>query len=227
MQELAKDRELNKVEALVLASDGWLRDENFDLIQRLGIPLYVLADTTSFQESDLAVLETISNRYAYRGEPTLIKARLSSTNYTGNAMVNLFVGDSKVSAQTVKMQAGLETGVDFFHTFPRTGFFDYRVEIVPLEKEQRLGNNSYPGAIEVLAEKEKIIVFSDSPAWDNKFILDAIATNPRWESISYLVRNQALFLGETPATLDQALTASVVVIINNGSLVLPNDTRDY
>jgi hypothetical protein len=69
------------------------------------------------------------------------------------------------------------------------------VEILPLRKNKGWANNSFPGAIEVLAEKEKILIFTDSPAWDNKFILDAIATNPRWDSVSYLLRNRA-FLWE-------------------------------
>lgn len=227
LQDIARQRELSRAEAIVLGSDGWLRDENLNFVNRIGIPFYVIADTTSSRDVDLAVVETLSNRYAYRNEPTLIKARLKSLNYDGNAMVNLYVDNAKVSGISTRMQAGMETEVDFSHRFPRTGFFNYRVEILPLEKEQRLGNNSFPGAIEVLAEKEKILIFTDSPAWDNKFILDAIATNPRWDSVSYLLRNRALFVGEKPATLNQAQTPSVMVIINNGNLAFDVTTLSY
>ncbi len=106
----------------MLGSDGWLRDENLNFVNRIGIPFYVIADTTSSRDVDLAVVETLSNRYAYRNEPTLIKARLKSLNYDGNAMVNLYVDNAKVSGISTRMQAGMETEVDFSHRFPRIGF---------------------------------------------------------------------------------------------------------
>lgn len=227
LEELSAKVDFSKVETIVLSSDGWLRDENFNIVNRLGIPILAIADSTSTSVSDLAVLGIQANRYAYRKEPTLIRARVKSTNYSGNAEVSLYLGKTKLQTQIVRLEADTEKSVDFTYRFDNTGFFNYSVQVKALEKEQRLGNNSYPNAIEVLAEKERILVFSDSPAWDNKFILDAIATNSRWESVSYLVRDGNLFIGEKPVSINVEDNAAVIVLVNNSSLRLGRETLEY
>jgi hypothetical protein len=101
------------------------------------------------------------------------------------------------------------------------------VELSALTSESRLSNNSYPGAIEVLADKQRILLISDKPAWDNKFTLDAIATNPRWQTESYLNREGRLFSGETPVSRLSAENLAVIVIINNGNLKLDSATASF
>lgn len=218
LQELSKEEKLSDYAAIVLASDGWLRDEDLGVVSRLGIPIHTLADSAALDVPDLEILAVNANRYAYRNEPTVFRVRAKATNYSGSAAINLYLGKSRIGSQTVQMEPDTESTIDFSHRFGNIGFFNYRVEVQPLQKEQRLGNNSLPGAIEVLSEKEHIVIFSDSPAWDNKFIIDAIATNPRWDSRAYQIRDGRLLRGENPANLDLASSPAVIVLINNGAL---------
>jgi len=79
--------------------------------------------------------------------------------------------------------------LDFDYRFNQTGFYPFRVEVtVPGIKERSLNNNSYPGAIEVLTNKQRVVILSESPSWDNKFIVDAATENPRWEVKYYRFR---------------------------------------
>lgn len=227
LAEIGETEDLTQIQAIVLASDGWLRDDNFGLVSRLGIPLYALADTSQYSAGDLAVLDIVANRYAYRNESTAIRAKILATDYSGPAAIDLYLGQNRIGTKNLNLSAGVEQIAEFNYRFPQTGFYNFRVEARPLEREQRLGNNSVPGAIEVLAEKELIAVFSDTPGWDNKFILDAIATNPRWESVSYLLRGGVAFKGEVQATLPDSELPSVIVIINNGKLSLDAKARSY
>lgn len=227
LMEISEKEDLAEFQAILLASDGWLRDDSFQSVSRLGIPVFSIADTTRSADKDIAIVELKANRYAYRNENTIIRAKLAAQNFSGSVRLNLFIGDTKVISKSLDLVSGTEQSVDFEYRFPQTGFFNYRVEAEPLEKERNTGNNLMPGAIEVLAEKELISVFSDSPGWDNKFILDAIATNPRWQSVSYQVRNGSLYKGESPAQLSATEGPAVIVIINNGNLRLDTASRQY
>ncbi len=227
LHELSAKEKMDEVEAIVLASDGWLRDEELSIINRLGIPVHTLADSSVQSIPDLEVSGIDANRYAYRNEPTVFRTRVKARNYSGSATLHLYIGQSRVAAQNVSLIPDSEIAVDFVHRFTNVGFFNYRIEIQPLAKEQRRGNNSLPGAIEVLVEKEHILVFSDSPAWDNKFIIDAIASNPRWDSKAYQITNGRLFQGEKPATLEPKIVPAVIVMINNGKLRPDTATLAY
>lgn len=227
LRELSEKEKLSDYQAIVLATDGWLRDEEYGIISRLGVPIHALADSTIREIPDLEIVSVNANRYAYRNEASVFRVRAKATGYEGPAAINLYLGDSRIGSQSVQLSPDTEANVDFAHRFGNTGFYRYRVEIQPLEKEQRLGNNSLPGAIEVLSEKEHIMVFSDSPAWDNKFIIDAIATNPRWDSSAYQIREGRLFRGESHATMDGAPNPAVIVLINNGNLRPDSATQAF
>ena len=220
LREIGQDLDLSSLSGIVLASDGWLRDEDFGLISRLGSPLYPLADSSRYHLPDLEISSLEANRYAYRNESAIIRARVKARNFSGRARAHLYLGDARVASESVDLTVDVEEIIDFSHRFTQTGFYNYRVELEALADEQRLGNNQMPGAIEVLSDKELIIVISDAPAWDNKFILDAIATNPRWQSESYLIREGRTFRGDQPQEPSPGSRPAVIVMINNGNLRL-------
>ncbi|MDD4309249.1 MAG: hypothetical protein PHO32_02620 [Candidatus Cloacimonetes bacterium] len=227
LKELSETNTLRKVEGVVLASDGWLRDESLASVQQLGCPFYVLADSTSNPSPDLAVTTARSNRYAWRNEPNTLRAEFSSENYNGIAEAKLYIANRLVSKQNIKLESGTPSSIDFTQRFNQTGFYTWKVELSPLQNESRLSNNSFPGAIEVLAEKERIMLISDKPAWDNKFLLDAITSNPRWEVQSYLNRNGSLYIGETVVSKLNSDNLAAMVIVNNGQMRLDNATSTF
>ncbi|MDD3235484.1 MAG: hypothetical protein PHH43_04080 [Candidatus Cloacimonetes bacterium] len=227
LNQLSKDKGITNLAGIILASDGWLQDESLAAAMQLGQPFYVLADSSKNLSPDLEVSTVHSNRYAYRNEPNTIRADFISENYNGAAEARLIVGNSVISRQSLKLEAGKAQSVDFANRFNQTGFFTWKVELSPLAGEIRLSNNSFPGAIEVLSEKERIVLISDKPAWDNKFILDAIASNPRWEVQSYLNRSGKLYSGENLVTKLSGDNLAALVIINNGMVKLDSYTLSF
>jgi len=227
LKELSQQKMLTNLEGVVLATDGWLRDESLSAVQQLGCPFYVLADSTQNPAPDLAIVNVRSNRYAYRNEPNTIRAEISSQNYSGSAEVRLLMANKIISRQSLKLEKGITANVDFTHKFNSIGFFPWKVEVATLPNESQINNNLYPGAIEVLAEKQRIILISDKPAWDNKFTLDAIATNNRWIAESYLNRNGHLYSGEVLVNKLEPENLAAIIIINNGMLNLDSATASF
>lgn len=226
LTELSGDKSLGNLSTLLIASDGWLHDESLAAVNQLGHPIIVLADSSSNSFPDLKVNTVDAGRYAWRNEPSTMRADFSSENYDGPALAKLYIGDKLISSKNLNLKSGQQSSIDFTHRFNSTGFFPWRVELSPLANESLLGNNNYPGAIEVLAEKQRIVLISDKPAWDNKFTLDAISANPRWAVESYLNREGRLFGKNNQPTSLQSTNLASWVIVNNGSLKLDNTTAN-
>ncbi|HNU53455.1 MAG TPA: hypothetical protein PLK21_06770 [Candidatus Syntrophosphaera sp.] len=228
LAELAKKHDFSRVKGVVLLSDGWLRDASLQQVKQLGCPFYAITDTTTAKKADLSVVRAITNRQAYRNEPTLIRAEVNSANYNGPATVKLWQGNSLLGSQSVQLKSGVTANVDFTHRFPKTGFFPFRVEVsAPGLGERSQNNNNWPGAIEVLNDKQRVVVLSDSPAWDNKFTLDAISANPRWEASHYRIRDGQAYSGETAAGSLPVENLAALVLINQGGLQLTGNLLSY
>lgn len=228
LDELAKKHDFTKVRGILLLSDGWLRDSSLQQIKQLGCPFYALADTLTPRNADLSVVKTVTNRHAYRNEPTLIRAEIRADNYNGPAEVRLLLDGKPVATQTVQLKSGVTANVDFQQRFARTGLHPFSVEVsAPGIRERSQNNNSYPGAVDVLTDKQQIVVLSDSPAWDNKFIVDAIAENARWEVGHYRVQGGQIFAGEKPVAAIAQTAPAAIVIINNGGLQLSGNPLNY
>jgi hypothetical protein len=228
LDALAKKHDFNRVGGIVLLSDGWLRDESLTQVKQLGCPFYALADTATSQEADLSVAKAVTNRQTYRNEPTLIRAEVRSENHSGPVSVKLFIGNTLSASKNIQMKDGETASVDFTHRFAQTGFYPFRIEVsAPGIRERARNNNSYPGAIEVMSDKQRVVVFSDSPAWDNKFIVDAIAENSRWTVSHYRIQNGRALAGENPAANLPQDNLAAIVLVNNGSLQLSGTPLNY
>ncbi len=221
LAELAEKHDFSRIEGVLLLSDGWLRDESLESVRQLGAPFYAVSDTLRPTNPDLAVTAVTANRHAYRGEPTLLRADLNSANYSGPATVNLMLGGKKVAAQTVRIQAGTPQSVDFTQTFAQTGFYPFSIELsAPGIAERSQNNNAHPGAIEVLNDRDKVAVISDTPAWDNKFLIDAIAADNRREVSHFRITGGRILSGDKPVPALPESGLAALVIVNNGGLRL-------
>ncbi len=228
LAELAKKHDFSRVRGVLLLSDGWLRDESLQQVKQLGCPFYAIADTLAPRQADLSVARASANRQAYRNEPTLIRAEVRADNYNGPAAVKLWLGQTLAASQTVQLKDGIATNVDFTHRFAQTGFYPFRVEVsAPGIGERSQNNNSHPGAIEVLADKQRIVVLSDQPAWDDKFTVDAIAANPRWQVSHYRVQGGQAYAGESAAGDLPSANLAALVLINGGGLQLSGNVLSY
>jgi len=221
LTEAVKLQKEQPLHAIVLKSDGWLRDEDLTVIKRSQLPLYVIADSSRVIPKDLIVHSAKSAYQAYRNEPNLFKAEVSSQGVDSEANVSLIINGKKVAQKKLSLSADSMQSIEFVHRFSQTGFFNYSISIeAPSVQERSLSNNSFPGALEVLAEKERIIVISDKPGWDNKFMIDALGTNPRWETIHYTIKDNVIYKGNAVVPKLELSNLAAFIVINNGNLRL-------
>ena len=219
LKELAALHDLSKVQNILLFSDGWLKDEEIGNIKQLGLAIIPIADSSAFLQLDLQVTKLRNNRHAYRGEPALFKAEVVARNYSGPAQVQLLLKDKLLLSKEIQLTAEEAQSVEFSYSFPNLGFQNLQVRIQAEGiKETYLGNNSYLTAVDVLAEKEQILMITDKIAWDHKFISDVILANNRWQNSSYTLQNNVIKQGERQVNDFGSKLPAVLVVINNGEL---------
>ncbi|HPV15371.1 MAG TPA: hypothetical protein PL126_06950, partial [Candidatus Cloacimonadota bacterium] len=131
----------------------------------------------------------------------------------------LLIRDKVLLSKDIVLTADEAQSVEFNHTFQSLGFQNLQVRIHAAGiKEKALGNNSYPTAVEVLADKEQIYLITDKIAWDNKFISDVILANNRWQSTNFTLQNGVIKQGERQVNAFGSKLPAVLVVINNGGL---------
>lgn len=212
-----------QIQSIVLFSDGWFRDQSLSYVKNLEIPLTTIGDTISSNKYDIEVSDIRHNRQSYRNEVSLFEADLKATAYSGTAKAVFYVDGKPVNSKTVSFGKDPVQTVSFDYRFTKTGLSRVDIKISADKNETNLANNQYPGAIEILNDKELLVVLTDKPNWDGKFILDTIQENTRWQSQSFIHRSSALYQGDKQVNFTDWGKVSVFVIINQGNLSLDSN----
>ena len=227
LQEISQKQNLEDVQAIFLFSDGWLKDENLETVIDLNIPIYTVIPDFKINDFDLEITSLRYNKTAYRNELTPIEVNLSSTNFDGNAQVELYIDKKRIKAKNIYFQ-DIDFLQEFFEiSFNETGMRSFEVVVSSdSTNEKNPANNKYTGAIQVLRERSRITIISDKLGWDTKFIINAIQQNPRWEH-SFLLKEKTLKkIRQTVSLKNEIQKTVMLVLINNNSLQLtPGETE--
>ncbi|MFO7659388.1 MAG: hypothetical protein R6V77_00575 [Candidatus Cloacimonadaceae bacterium] len=223
LEELRQQDGKTDLRQIILFSDGWLRDTDLPALKNYDMPVHAVFDSSRQQAADLLVSDFRHNKQGYRNELSLFEASVQATDYTGSAILK-FIIDNQVAAQkNVSFQMEPVQTVSFNHRFAKTGLHKVEVQVSAAGViEQTQSNNNHLSAIDILTDKERMLLFTDAPNWDTKFILDVIRENNRIEPASYTVKGNQLYQGEQNTTLRDFNNVTAIIIVNQGSLQLDN-----
>ncbi|MBL7148581.1 MAG: hypothetical protein ISS80_00735 [Candidatus Cloacimonetes bacterium] len=219
LQEITQKQNLEDIQAIFLFSDGWLKDESLESIIALNIPIYTVVPDFKINDFDLEITSLRYNKTVYRNDLTPIEVNLSSTNFNGNAKIELYIDNKKIKAKKIEFR-DTDFLQEFFEiSFNETGMRSFEVVVSSdSTNEKNPANNKYTGAIQVLRERSRITIISDKSGWDAKFMIDAIQQNPRWEH-SFLLKEKTLKKIRQQVSLKDEIQETVMLIlINKNSL---------
>jgi hypothetical protein len=166
LQEISQKQNLEDVQAIFLFSDGWLKDENLETVIDLNIQIYTVIPDFKINDFDLEITSLRYNKTAYSNELTPIEVNLSSTNFDGNAQLELYVDKKKIKTKNIYFR-DISFLQEFFEiSFNETGMKSFEV-IVSSDStnEKNPANNKYTGAIQVLRERSLITIISELGAF--------------------------------------------------------------
>jgi hypothetical protein len=204
---------------VVLLSDGWFRDADLRPITSFGLPVMTVSDTAEFQSVDLKVNELRHNQRGYINELSLFQAGFESDKYRGTATVRFSVNGKVEQSKTISFQKELSLTLDFYHRFRQTGLQKVEVSISAQGiSELTDSNNTESSAIDILTDKEKILLLTDTSNWDIRFIHDVIRENNRLEAVSLIVKPDGLYSGDRKTDFNDWKDVTSVIIVNQGTL---------
>jgi len=189
IENLISDIENNysnqNIGALLIASDGIYNKGSNPIygIEKLGYPVYTIAMGDTNEVKDIAIQKINHNQVAYLGNNFPIEVITSAKNYNGKeVIVSVSHNSQKIAQQTLKINADnfLSTG-NFTINAGIAGVQRYVVNTTILEGEKNILNNSQSFIVEVIDNREKILLLANTPHPDIAAIKDAILNSTTYE----------------------------------------------
>ncbi len=180
LQDMAKKVNLQKIDKIFLLSDGWFRDEQLDIVNRMNIPVWTIHPDYEYEEFDIGINSLFYNPTAYTEEENDIIVDVFADNYSGQAEISFHIDDRMIESQIISFEEENLQQITFTHIFDNAGLYPIRAEIkAEDEQEHNTGNNIYPGAIRVLDKRSGVYILTDVLNWEVKFLNNALRRDDR------------------------------------------------
>jgi len=219
LQSILTDEKLQPLSRILLASDGYLKDENLDAILTSPVPIDVIIPENPATQVDLAIDDMQYNQTTYQQDETPIALTLTAENYRGEATVTLQWAAAQELSQKVDFSQNPVQQLLLSPQFITSGLQQFTARIwADSLQEASVNNNRYSGAIQVITARENMLILTDQLQWDVKFIKDAIGKNPHWDA-TVLRYHKGWWLGNTSVELASYIaSAAVICVVNSQDL---------
>lgn len=201
------------VGAIVLASDGIFNKGSNPLYiaEKSKIPVYTIALGDTIPQKDLRIKNVDYNQIVYFGNNFAINTQIASYGLKGAKTKLSVIHEKKV---IINREIAIDKQ-DFFTQIPLTlsadkpGVQKYTIVLSPLMGEITEKNNTYTLLVEVLQDKQKILLLANAPHPDLSAIKAVIESNKNYEvkvaiigqvSLDELKNYQLLVLHQLPSS---------------------------
>jgi hypothetical protein len=178
------------VGALVLATDGiYNKGKNpFYASDFATFPIYTLAlgDTTIYK--DLIISKINYNHIVYLGNKFPVEIIVTANKCKGsNTKLTVLKGNEIVFAKNLDFTTASSTQTVFLEIEAKqSGIQQYRVILSPIKDEITLANNEQIFFVEVLDQRQKILILANSPNPDIAAIKESLEKNDNYDVESYI-----------------------------------------
>lgn len=173
------------VGALILATDGIYNESASPAYgpSRLKLPVYPLALGDTSVKRDLYISAITHNRYAYLGNAFPLEVKVDAKQAAGNKTVLTVEKDSVVLfSRTIDISGNsFHATLPFYPQADKKGIHHYRIKLAPITGEETVVNNVRDVFIEVVEEKQKILIVSSCPHPDIACIRQSLEASSNYE----------------------------------------------
>jgi hypothetical protein len=162
-----ENRNLSRV---VFFSDGIHNQGLSPEYQNYGFALHTVGIGDTVQRKDAGIRNVYHNKVAYLGNQFPVSAEIFAYGYAGkNASVSIYREDKLLAVQNVSIKGNsFLQEVNFLLNAEKAGLEQYRIAVQPLEDEFTTNNNSKQIYIEIIDNKEKVLLVAPAPHPDIK-----------------------------------------------------------
>lgn len=174
--------------AVVLATDGVYNQGSNPqyLTTKIGVPIYSIALGDTTPKRDLLIEKVLHNRIAYLGDKFTARVDISAKNCRGeNAVLNIYKGKgntNKVFSKTISIaKDDFVISEDVILNAEPAGVQQFTASVTVLKDEVNANNNQQSFYVEVVDNRQKILLLAASPHPDLASIRQAIEVNKNYE----------------------------------------------
>lgn len=171
--------------AMVIVSDG-IYNKGANPVyacEKLNFPIYPVAIGDTSELKDVAIQKIDHNQVAYLGNIFPAEVIVSAKNFKGkDVIVSLFQNQAEKAKQILKITSDNFLGICSFTLNASTvGVSKYIARVTILDGEKNVLNNQLSFIIDVIDNKEKILLLATAPHPDVAAVKDAILNNTSFE----------------------------------------------
>ncbi len=238
LQGIQSDFTNKNVQAIVLASDGIYNQGIDPSYSTPSVPIYTIGLGDTVPQKDIRIKSLSYNKITYIGNKFPIVAELFQYGFLGKK-INITISQNKKILDSKTIQPNNAKGsyqVEFLLDAATKGLQHYQITALYQEEEFAKDNNMAHAYLEVLDNKEKILIVAASPHPDIKALCSALEKKDNYETslyisgigtyvdakydlvIFYQVPNVISFNKEILAKLIQKETPALYVVGNQSNL---------
>ena len=185
IHEIENNYSNQNIGALILASDGiYNKGANpINPAEKLGYPIYTLAMGDTSEIRDVLIQKVNHNQVAYAGNNFPVEVVLNAKKFIDKEVtVSLFEGSVEKTKQTIKISSdNFLSTCNFTLNAASVGVVRYSARVTLLEGEKNKSNNTQAFVIEVIDNKEKILLLATNPHPDVAAIIEVISGSTNYE----------------------------------------------
>lgn len=175
------------VGALILVSDG-IYNKGANPIyttNKFNYPIYTVALGDTALKKDVLIQKINHNQVAYLGNQFAAEITIQAVKLLGEeCKIVLYKNNIKKSEQTVKISSqNFISSINFILEADAPGIQKYQVKIEPLNNETSIANNFQSFVIDVIDNRDKILLLANAPHPDISAISDCIEGMKNYELV--------------------------------------------
>ncbi len=171
------------VGAVLFASDGIYNQGTNPIYSDFSFPLYTIALGDTNQQTDVKIVATRHNKLAYLDDEIQVDIDLQANHLQGNNyQLSLFYKGNKIGNKTIAIQKDFdEQSTSFKVKADAIGIHNYTLSLQSHEGEISTTNNSLNFYIEVIDNRQQILLVANGPHPDIAAIKSVIELNKNFE----------------------------------------------
>ena len=185
ISEVENNYSNQNIGALIIVSDGiYNKGANpAHQAEKLGYPIYTVAMGDTNEIRDVLIQKINHNQVAYAGNNFPVEVVINAKKFIGKEVtVSLLEGGIEKVKQPVKITSdNFLSTCNFTLTAAGIGVVRYTAKVTFLEGEKNASNNVQPFVIEVIDNKEKVLLLATNPHPDIAAIKDAMTNGTNYD----------------------------------------------
>lgn len=188
LKGIATDYEQQNLVGVVLASDGIHNYGRSPQFMTLNTPVYTIGLGDTIPAQDLSIKSVNYNKVVYEGNRFPLAVEVFNNGFIGQAaQVQVIKGGQVIQSKRLSLLGDQQiNSAEFILDAEKVGVENFIVQVVPLDGESSIVNNTRNVFLEVVDSKQRILLAASAPHPDIKALNSVIDKNEGTETVLFI-----------------------------------------